>query len=178
MRSKISSPAIQGPSWKAVRVRHTPLQSLTEAVWTWRSVAAAMVRPGKSARTRASSRDVQVPEIRARPVEGVAEGRGIVLLVADDNIGVLDQLPVNVSRGHLSLRPQRRPEVEVVGHDGPMAPALQFSLSHPGISRILIGARSAREVTQDIGWLDHPIPDKLWPELLSRRVPARRGYGG
>jgi D-threo-aldose 1-dehydrogenase len=49
------------------------------------------------------------------------------------------------------------------------AVALQFSLSHPAISSVLIGARSADEVTQDLSWLSLPIPDELWRDPLFHR---------
>lgn len=49
------------------------------------------------------------------------------------------------------------------------AAALQFSLSHPAISGVLIGARSADEITQDISWLHQPIPDELWRDPLFHR---------
>jgi D-threo-aldose 1-dehydrogenase len=49
------------------------------------------------------------------------------------------------------------------------AVALQFSLRHPAISRVLIGARSAAEVTQDVSWLSQPIAAELWRDPLFHR---------
>lgn len=49
------------------------------------------------------------------------------------------------------------------------AVALQFSLSHPAIAGALIGARSAAEITQDVSWLNQPIPDELWRDPLFHR---------
>ena len=56
------------------------------------------------------------------------------------------------------------------GHYGVPLPAaaLQFSVSHPAIARALIGARSSAEVSQDVSWLCHPIPDQLWHDLSRR----------
>jgi D-threo-aldose 1-dehydrogenase len=48
------------------------------------------------------------------------------------------------------------------------AVALQFTMRHPAVSRVLVGARSAAEVTQDLGWLGHPVPDSLWSDPLFR----------
>jgi D-threo-aldose 1-dehydrogenase len=49
------------------------------------------------------------------------------------------------------------------------AVALQFSLGHPAISSILIGGRSAEEITQDVSWINQPIPDELWRDPLFHR---------
>lgn len=42
------------------------------------------------------------------------------------------------------------------------AAAIQFPLRHPGISRIVVGARSPAEVEANLGLLSLPIPDELW----------------
>jgi D-threo-aldose 1-dehydrogenase len=55
------------------------------------------------------------------------------------------------------------------------AAAIQFALRHPAISTILVGARSAAEIEQDIELLAHPIPDELWQELLPDAPPPDRG---
>lgn len=47
------------------------------------------------------------------------------------------------------------------------AAALQFPLQHPAVATILSGARSDKEVTEIMEWLDIKIPDALWKELLA-----------
>ena len=46
-----------------------------------------------------------------------------------------------------------------------LAAAIQFPLRHPGVTAILIGARSPEEIADDLRVLDLPVPDDLWPEL-------------
>lgn len=47
------------------------------------------------------------------------------------------------------------------------AAALQFPLRHPAVATILSGARSSKEVTEIIDWMDVKIPDALWEELIT-----------
>jgi D-threo-aldose 1-dehydrogenase len=54
------------------------------------------------------------------------------------------------------------------------AAAIQFPLRHPAVASVVIGARSADEIEEDVRLLAVEIPDELWAELecvspLSRR---------
>jgi D-threo-aldose 1-dehydrogenase len=49
-----------------------------------------------------------------------------------------------------------------------LAATLQFPLAHPALASVVVGMRSAREVTDAAGALRHPIPADFWREL--RRV--------
>ena len=51
-------------------------------------------------------------------------------------------------------------------YDVPLvAAALQFPLRHPGVTSILVGARSPEEIADDLRLLDFAAPDDLWAEL-------------
>jgi D-threo-aldose 1-dehydrogenase len=47
------------------------------------------------------------------------------------------------------------------------AAALQFPLAHPAITSVIVGARSAREVEENSRFIDTPIPEQLWADLLT-----------
>lgn len=47
------------------------------------------------------------------------------------------------------------------------AAALQFVAAHPAIGRVLVGARSAAEIEDDIEFARMPVPSALWPALES-----------
>jgi D-threo-aldose 1-dehydrogenase len=51
-------------------------------------------------------------------------------------------------------------------HDVPLAAAaLQFSFRHPAVASVLVGCRTPGEVSENVRWLDLPIPDELWSVL-------------
>jgi D-threo-aldose 1-dehydrogenase len=51
-------------------------------------------------------------------------------------------------------------------YDVPVAaPALQFPLRHPAVESVVVGARSAAEIEEDVRLLDVPVPDALWFEI-------------
>jgi D-threo-aldose 1-dehydrogenase len=52
------------------------------------------------------------------------------------------------------------------------AAAIQFPLRHPAISTVLVGARSAAEIVQDVELFGYPIPDELWQALLLANTPS------
>jgi D-threo-aldose 1-dehydrogenase len=52
------------------------------------------------------------------------------------------------------------------------AAALQFPLRHPAVSTILVGARSAAEITEDLDLLALPVPDEFWAEAQIAHGPA------
>lgn len=45
------------------------------------------------------------------------------------------------------------------------AAAMQFVLRHPAVCAAIVGARTADEITEDVGYLATPIPEQLWTEL-------------
>jgi D-threo-aldose 1-dehydrogenase len=45
------------------------------------------------------------------------------------------------------------------------AAALQYTLRHPAVARVIAGFRSSDEVTQAVRGLHEPIPDALWDQL-------------
>ena len=62
----------------------------------------------------------------------------------------------------------RRDELEraCAGADVPLAAAaIQFPLRHPGVTTILVGARTPAEISEDARLLAVPIPDELWADL-------------
>lgn len=53
-------------------------------------------------------------------------------------------------------------------HGVPLAAAaIQFPLRHPAVKAVLVGARSAREMANDVALFGTTIPDELWEELKS-----------
>ena len=68
------------------------------------------------------------------------------------------------------LELRRRLAEACARHEVPLAAAaIQFPLRHPAVTSILVGARTPKEISEDIRLLDHPVPDELWAELLSIR---------
>jgi D-threo-aldose 1-dehydrogenase len=61
-------------------------------------------------------------------------------------------------------------------HGVPLAAAaIQFPLRHPAVASVLVGARSAAEVEEDVRLFRWEVPDELWADLRSRglvRDPA------
>jgi D-threo-aldose 1-dehydrogenase len=45
------------------------------------------------------------------------------------------------------------------------AAAVQLPIAHPAVTTVLVGARSTREVDEDVALFNQPIPDDLWAEL-------------
>jgi D-threo-aldose 1-dehydrogenase len=48
------------------------------------------------------------------------------------------------------------------------AAVLQFPLQHPAVTTVLMGARTADEVRQNVAAFEHPIPDELWEALATQ----------
>ena len=52
--------------------------------------------------------------------------------------------------------------------------ALQFSLRHPAVRTVVVGASSPAQIEQNIARMREPVPDELWEELGRRAlVPAQ-----
>ncbi|MET9566681.1 aldo/keto reductase [Streptomyces tauricus] len=47
----------------------------------------------------------------------------------------------------------------------PLAAAVQFPLGHPAVTSVVVGARSADEVAQNVRLFDHPVPADFWTAL-------------
>ena len=48
------------------------------------------------------------------------------------------------------------------------AAALQFPLAHPAVVSCLAGARNASQLTQNIAWMDMPLPNAFWQALKTQ----------
>jgi D-threo-aldose 1-dehydrogenase len=67
-----------------------------------------------------------------------------------------------------TLARARRMRDACARHGVPLAAAaLQFALRHPAVTAAVVGARTAEEISTDVGYLSTPIPDALWAELES-----------
>jgi D-threo-aldose 1-dehydrogenase len=53
-----------------------------------------------------------------------------------------------------------------------VAAALQFPLGHPAVASVLVGARSEREVDQNAGAFNTPVPRQVWEELRASGLLA------
>jgi D-threo-aldose 1-dehydrogenase len=59
-------------------------------------------------------------------------------------------------------------------HGVPLAAAaIQFPLRHPAVSSIVVGARSAQEIEEDVRLRALELPEELWHELKPPATPAR-----
>ncbi|KTQ97503.1 pyridoxal 4-dehydrogenase [Aureimonas ureilytica] len=53
------------------------------------------------------------------------------------------------------------------------AAAIQFPMRHPATANVVIGAKSAAQVNQNVAWFEQPIPDALWLSLEEKGlIPA------
>jgi D-threo-aldose 1-dehydrogenase len=62
------------------------------------------------------------------------------------------------------------------------AAALQFPLLHPAVCSVIPGARSPREIEQNVDYLKRDIPETLWSDLASEgllhpEAPTREPFG-
>jgi aryl-alcohol dehydrogenase-like predicted oxidoreductase len=51
---------------------------------------------------------------------------------------------------------------------------VQYVLRRPSVAAVVIGARNAEEVSNDLSYLDVSVPDALFEELRSRGLIERR----
>ena len=47
------------------------------------------------------------------------------------------------------------------------AAAIQYPLRHPAVTNVVIGAKTAAQVQQNVAWFEQPIPEALWTTLES-----------
>lgn len=50
--------------------------------------------------------------------------------------------------------------------------ALQFSLLHPAVRTVVVGASSPAQIRQNIARMNQPVPEELWEELRRRSLVA------
>lgn len=51
-------------------------------------------------------------------------------------------------------------------HGVPLAAAaIQFPMRHPAVTCVVIGAKSADEVRQNVAWFETPLPEAIWADL-------------
>ena len=101
-----------------------------------------------------------------------ARGTGVVVggvfnsgLLADPRPGAtFDYAP---APAELVDRAARLAEV-CARHRTPLrAAALAFPFGHPAVTSVLVGARSAAEVTDAVACFERPVPEALWAELVA-----------
>lgn len=64
------------------------------------------------------------------------------------------------------LERARRLQQVCAAHGVPLAAAaIQFPLGHPAVASVVVGARSVRELEEDVALFRHPIPGALWDDL-------------
>ncbi len=104
-----------------------------------------------------------LPRCAERGIGVVAAGVFNSGLLADPTSGAtFDYQPAPDEQ----LRRARRMAEACAAHGVPLAAAaIQFAARHPAVSVVLPGARSAREVYEDLDLLALPVPDELWDEL-------------
>jgi D-threo-aldose 1-dehydrogenase len=113
-----------------------------------------------------SGGEVLLPRCAERGVDVVLGGvfnSGV--LTGVDAGATYDYAPVSpaISRRVAELRDR------CARHDVPLgAAAIQFALRHPAVSSVLLGARTAGEIRQDVAWADATVPDALWADLEGR----------
>ena len=105
----------------------------------------------------------------------LCERRGIGIVIGGPyNSGILATGPVagatyNYAPAPPAILERARRLGEVCAeHKVPLAAAaLQFPLSHPAIASVIPGARSPKEVEDNLKLMRHPIPGALWRDLKS-----------
>ncbi|MBB2913989.1 D-threo-aldose 1-dehydrogenase [Streptosporangium becharense] len=112
-----------------------------------------------------SGEEELLPLCRERGVSVLAAGVfNSGLLATHDPSGTYDYAP---APGDLLARARRIASVcERHGVTLPQA-ALAFPLRHPAVVSVVVGARSAAEVTRNAALTAAPVPDDLWAELAA-----------
>lgn len=109
------------------------------------------------------------------------ERRGISVIVGGPyNSGVLAEGSEAAAHYDYGAAPAavlervRRIEAVCRSHAVPLpAAALQFPLHHPAVACVIPGARAPAEVRAGVGWLQHPIPDTFWSDLIGEGLLDR-----
>ncbi|MBI2154591.1 MAG: aldo/keto reductase [Candidatus Rokubacteria bacterium] len=109
--------------------------------------------------------DAPLLEEAAAADVGVLLGRVLLLgLLAGDDPLANAQLATHpdAPAAHEWWRWAREREVPL------QAVAIQFAMRHPGVTSATIGARSVREVEENVAAATFPIPDEIWAEVEER----------
>lgn len=105
-----------------------------------------------------------LPLAHERKVPVIAAGvfNSGVLADPDASTATFDYVPVSTDVAERALAMAK----VCARYDVPLkAAALQFPYRHPAVPVAVTGARTAREVSENIGLVEHPIPDDLWADL-------------
>tara|TARA_B100001250_G_scaffold278813_1_gene241218 strand:- start:56 stop:1084 length:1029 start_codon:yes stop_codon:yes gene_type:complete len=115
----------------------------------------------------------------------LCQERGIKIIIGGPyNSGILATGPINGAMYNYGPAPEsvRKHvfQIELVckRHNVPLrSAALQFPFGHPSVASIVPGARSVKEVNDNIQLMDYEIPSEFWSELkaeklLSSEVPT------
>ena len=82
-----------------------------------------------------------------------------ILAGGDAKFNYVDASPEVVKR-------VQRLQVICAQHGVPLgAAAIQFPLRHPGVTSVVVGARTARTITTGADWFETLIPEALWSEM-------------
>lgn len=110
------------------------------------------------------------PACQQRGVAVLAAGIFNSGILADPRPGAMyDYVP---APGRLLRRAQQIRAV-CARHRVPIgAAAARFALRHPAVTAVVIGARSAREVTEDVSYVTAAVPDELFGELAAEGLLA------
>lgn len=108
----------------------------------------------------------------------LCERKGISIVIGGAfNSGILATGAVEGARYNYLPAPEhvlervRRLEAVCARHDVPLpAAALQFPLAHPVVASLIFGARSAREVQDNVRFATQAIPSAFWEELKRERL--------
>lgn len=65
----------------------------------------------------------------------------------------------------------RRIEAACRDHGVPLqAAAMQFVTAHPAVASLIVGARSAQQMRQNVAWFQSPIPSMFWDSLKREHI--------
>ncbi|SLN17943.1 aldo/keto reductase [Roseisalinus antarcticus] len=106
----------------------------------------------------------------AAPLLDKARGAGVSMILGGVfNSGILAGGPLKFN--YVDAPDEIVARVEALsalcaGFDVPLgAAAIQYPMRHAGVTSVLVGARTARDVTTNLDWFRRDIPDALWSAL-------------
>ncbi|MDG4648676.1 aldo/keto reductase [Roseibacterium sp. SDUM158017] len=107
---------------------------------------------------------------QAEPLIAMAQARGVGIVIGGVfNSGILAGGPAKFD--YVDAPPDIRARVSEMSRlcaefGVPLgAAAVQFPRRNPGVTSVLVGARTARDVAEASGWSGMTIPEELWPLL-------------
>jgi D-threo-aldose 1-dehydrogenase len=110
----------------------------------------------------------------------LAQKRQVALAVGGVfNSGILAANPGGAQKFNYTDAPQAViAQVEALrrvcaDHAVPLAAAaIQCPLRHPAVATVITGVQSRAQLLQNIAWFDMPLPESLWADLESVRLPV------